>query len=131
MINLDSSALVKLCRVESETAALTRWLALAPPGTVRVSSVLVRIETARALLRADPPSLANLPIVVAGMAIMAIDDPVIAAAAAFTEPMLRSLDAIHLASAMRLTPDLTAFVTYDKRLASTATEFNLPVVCPS
>lgn len=61
---------------------------------------------------------------------MAIDDPVVAAAAAFTDPMLRSLDAIHLASAMRLAPDLTAFVTYDKRLAAAAANFHLPVVIP-
>jgi uncharacterized protein len=131
LIYLDSCALVKLCRVEAETAALTAWLAGQPAGTIRISSTLVRVESARALLRVDPQSLANLPLVLAGLAVMAIDDPVTAAAAAFTNPLLRSLDAIHLASAMRLAPDLTAFVTYDKRLATTASDFNLPVVMPS
>jgi uncharacterized protein len=130
MIYLDSSAGVKLCRVEPQTAALTRWLGSQDREVVRISSVLARIEAARALLRVDPRSLANLPLVLAGMATMAIDEPVVAAAAAFTEPQLGSLDSIHLASALRLAPELTAFVAYDKRLASAAQGFGLPVLAP-
>ena len=130
MIYLDSSAVVKLCRVEPQTAALSGWLGSRSRDVVRISSVLARIEAARALLRVDPRSLANLPLVLAGMATMAIDEPIVAAAAAFTEPLLRSLDAIHLASAMRLAPELTAFVVYDKRLAAIAEGFGLPVLAP-
>ena len=130
MIYLDSSAVVKLCRVEPQTAALTRWLGSQDGEIVRITSVLARIEAARAMLRVDPRSLANLPLVLAGMATMAIDEPVVAAATAFTEPRLRSLDAIHLASALRLASELTAFVAYDKRLAGAAQRFGLPVLAP-
>ena len=130
MIYLDSSAVVKLCRVEPQTAALTGWLGSQSREVVRLSSALARIESARALLRVDPRSLANLPMVLAGMATMAIDEPVVVAAAAFTDPLLRSLDAIHLASALRLAPEITAFVTYDKRLANAAQGFGLPVLTP-
>jgi predicted nucleic acid-binding protein len=130
VIYLDSSAVVKLCHVEPETAALTGWLNAQSRETVRISSALARIEVARALLRVDPRALANLPLVLAGMATIAIDEPVVAAAAAFTEPLLRSLDAIHLASALRLGPELTSFVTYDKRLATISAGFGLPVLAP-
>jgi uncharacterized protein len=131
VIYLDSSAIVKLCRVESQSAALNRWLGAQGRTVVRISSALARIEAARALLRADPRALANLPLVLAGLSSMAVDEPVVAAAAAFTEPLLRSLDAIHLASARRLAPDLAAFVSYDKRLAAAAADFGLPVVAPA
>ncbi|MFY1672531.1 hypothetical protein ACN27G_21605 [Plantactinospora sp. WMMB334] len=57
-----------------------------------------------------------------------------ATAAAFAEPTLRSLDAIHLATAQVLTNEsgaaLTAFVTYDRRLLECAKEAGLPVASP-
>ena len=46
------------------------------------------------------------------------------------DPMLRSLDAIHLATALQLGQDLEALVTYDSRLAAAAKRQQLPVVTP-
>jgi predicted nucleic acid-binding protein len=44
---------------------------------------------------------------------------------------LRTLDAIHLATAMALAPGLDAFVTYDDRLAEAARALGLPVIRPA
>ena len=51
--------------------------------------------------------------------------------AAIGPPLLRTLDAIHLATALALVPDLDAFVTYDDRLAEAARALGLPVVRPA
>ncbi|MFJ6380601.1 PIN domain-containing protein [Kitasatospora sp. NPDC092039] len=57
-------------------------------------------------------------------------DPVLRAACRFPARHLRTLDAIHLATAEHLEHALTAFVTYDKRLADAAEARDLPVVTP-
>ena len=59
-------------------------------------------------------------------------DPAIARVAASLSPrLLRTLDAIHLATALALGPELDAFVTYDDRLAEAARTLGLPVVRPA
>jgi predicted nucleic acid-binding protein len=52
-------------------------------------------------------------------------------AALLGPPLLRSLDAIHLASALTLGAELTAFVAYDRRLQAAALEERVPVAAPS
>lgn len=59
-----------------------------------------------------------------------IDERVRADAAVLTPVELRGLDAIHLATALELTPGLTGFVTYDKRLADSAEAVGLKVMSP-
>ena len=59
-----------------------------------------------------------------------MDDPVLARAAAFEDPNLRALDAIHLATALSIGDDPDAFVTYDTRLAMAAQKQRLPVLHP-
>ncbi len=129
MIYLDSSAIVKLVHVEPQTAALRTWLTTRS-NLPLVSSMLARVETARALRRTDPAALVNLPLVLGAINFIAIDEGVCAAAAAYPEPLLRSLDAIHLATAAVVASALTAFVTYDKRLVAAATADGLPVAAP-
>jgi predicted nucleic acid-binding protein len=98
-----------------------------------LSSVLVEIEVPRALLRSQPSVLAAVSPALTKIGRFDIDAAVRATAAAYNDPHLRSLDAIHLATADQLIAagnDLTAFVTYDKRLAAAASEAGLPVVAP-
>ncbi len=95
MIYLDSSALVKLIHPELETRALRSWLA-ARPG-VSVSSALAALEVTRALRRSDPAALPRVP----GVTLVPVAEPIIVSAAALTDPLLRSLDALHLATALR------------------------------
>jgi predicted nucleic acid-binding protein len=74
-----------------------------------------------------------VPTILAKLNRVPIDDTVLATAAAYPDPMLRTLDAIHLASAQTLVLEgipLTALVTYDKRLLAAAADAGLPTATP-
>jgi predicted nucleic acid-binding protein len=60
-----------------------------------------------------------------------LDRAIAGVAATVGQPGLRTLDAIHLATAISLLPDLDAFVTYDDRLAQAARTIGLPVLRPA
>lgn len=130
MIYLDSSALVKLATTEPETAALTRWLEDFP-NTARVSSLIVRVEVPRAVWRADPGSLPQAYALVRRLREVRLSEDVIGRAAGVRPNTLRALDAIHVASALAIRRDLTAIVSYDKRLLLAAQEAGLPTACPA
>jgi hypothetical protein len=130
LIYLDSSALVKLAVTESETAALIEWLG-DRPNLVRVSSPIVRVEVPRAVWRVDPGSLPQAYTVVRRVRDVRVTAEVITRAAGIRPNTLHSLDAIHLASALAVKRDLTAFVSYDKRLLAAAGEASLPTTSPA
>jgi predicted nucleic acid-binding protein len=132
VIFLDSAAIVKMIRREKESAALESWLTQQPDKEL-VASSLVLTEVPRALRRSDPGRLAAVPTVLARLDRIPIDDTVLATAAAYADPMLRTLDAIHLASAQSMVlegMELTALVTYDKRLLAAAADIGLPTAAP-
>jgi predicted nucleic acid-binding protein len=128
VIYLDSSAVVKLVRREAETDALRAWLAA--NARPLVSSALVRTETARALTRNEPAALTVLPSVLALLHQRSVTDDILDTAGRYEDPVLRSLDAIHLATAEELQSALAWFVTYDKRLADAAQARGLQVAVP-
>ena len=132
MIYLDTSALVKLINAEPQSDALADWLD--ERTEMRwISSVLVEVELARAVIRSGRlEQLAAVPAVTARLDLFEIDDVVRSTAASFQDPGLRSLDAIHLATASvaASVANLAAFVTYDGRLASAASELGLPTALP-
>ncbi len=133
MIYLDSAAVVKLVRQEACTADLVSWLNTHDDAPL-VSSALVEVEVPRALRRTAPQALIGVPVAVGRLFRLEIDGTIRATAAAFAEPTLRSLDAIHLATAQVLTNEsgtaLIAFVSYDRRLLQAATALGLPVASP-
>jgi predicted nucleic acid-binding protein len=130
MLYLDTAALVKLVRREAESDALADWLATRT-GTPWVTSTLAEVELGRALRRTEPDLISAIPALLARLYLCEIDATVRATAAALSEPTLRTLDAIHLATALVvLGDDLTAFVTYDQRLLSSAQNRALPTVTP-
>lgn len=132
MIYLDSNALVKLIREEDETEELITWLNAQSDGEL-VSSVLVEVEVPRALRRSQPEVLGFVAAKLSQVSRVGIDAPVRATAGAYVDPLLRSLDAIHLATAENLVASgkkLSAFVTYDKRLAAVASDAGLTVAAP-
>jgi predicted nucleic acid-binding protein len=130
MLYLDTSALMKLIRREPESDTLADWLDAETPSPW-VSSMLIEVELPRALRRIDPPLLAEIPAIVARVARYEIDEVVRAAAAAYTDPGLRSLDAIHLATGDAVFgSQLTAFVSYDERLLTAAAAVGLPTAAP-
>lgn len=132
MIYLDSCAIVKLVVPEPESRALTDWLREHADEPL-VTSMLSEIEVPRVLRRAAPKRLGVVAAVLSRLNRFDIDAPVRATAAAYVEPTLRSLDAIHLATADNLVASgnhVSALVTYDKRLAEAATQAGYEVVAP-
>jgi predicted nucleic acid-binding protein len=129
MIYLDTSAIVKLARREAESDALRAWLAANPEPLV--ASALARTEAARALARTEPSALPVLRAVLALLHQKPVSDAVLDSAAVLPGAALRSLDAIHLATAEALVAGLSWFVAYDKRLADAARERGLAVVAPA
>jgi predicted nucleic acid-binding protein len=79
----------------------------------------------------DPSLLIRVPAILESLALVEIDDGILGHAGIMPGEALRSLDAIHLATAEQLRDELTAFVTYDKRLASHAHDHGLPVATPA
>ena len=129
MIYLDTSAFVKLIQGEPETPALQRFLTEHPDARL-VSSALLVVETRRAILRQAPGQLARADLLLTRIDQVEITRAAVEAASRLPDPSLRSLDAIHLATALQLGRDREALVTYDSRLAEAAERQQLPVVRP-
>jgi hypothetical protein len=133
VIYLDSAAVVKLVRQEAHSADLVAWLNVHQDVPL-VSSTLVEVEVPQALRRSAPQALVGVPAAVGRLFRLEMDSTIRAIAAAFAEPTLRSLDAIHLATAHLLVNEsgaaLTAFVTYDRRLLTAAQTAGLPTASP-
>jgi uncharacterized protein len=127
---LDASALVKLATAEAETDGLRAELAT---YEARVTSRLATVEVARALRRgAASPRIADaVAEAFTGLAIVELDEAIADPAGRIDPPTLRSLDAIHLASALALGSELSAVVTYDRRLAEAVRAAGLEVIAPA
>lgn len=129
MIYLDSSAVMKLVRREAETAGIVEWLQL-HRDLPAVTSELGRIEVLRAARRAGANALAEARAVVGDLDLISLDRAVQDVACDVGDPSLRTLDALHLASALLLGDALTVLVTYDHRLADAARDAGLVVASP-
>lgn len=129
MIYLDSSALVKLVFDESESSALADWLV--ERDVPKLSSEIATIELIRTCRRYNPGAVGAAHQLLAGLDLIALSGEVIEAAAEAAPIELRSLDAIHLASALSVAEGLAAFVVYDNRLAAAAADGGLPVASPA
>jgi predicted nucleic acid-binding protein len=129
VIYFDSSALMKLVRREAETDVLREWLDLRREQPV-VSSELGRVEVLRAARRVGGPALAEARAVVGDLDLVPLDRAVQDVACDIGDPMLRTVDALHLASALLLGGALTAFVAYDHRLTEGARAAGLAVATP-
>jgi predicted nucleic acid-binding protein len=129
MIYLDTSAALKLVLPEAETEQLELWMA-ERAGIPRISSRLLRIEMLRTVTRNAPHRMSRANVVLSAVALLSIDD-VAPTAEVIGGTTLRSLDAIHLATAHEVRTDLTAFVCYDKRLCDSAQALGLPVETPA
>ncbi|MDQ2853041.1 MAG: type II toxin-antitoxin system VapC family toxin [Actinomycetota bacterium] len=130
MIYLHSSALMKLIRAETETVPLQAWLRSRGEVAV-VTSELSRVEVLRAARRASDAALVGPRTVMGGVDFVPLDQGVRDLACEIGEPLLRTLEALHLASAVLVRDELTAFVAYDHRLTHAARSAGLPVAIPS
>ena len=125
---VDSSALVKLAVREPESDALRRFLRRRRP---LLSSALARTEVLRALLPLGPEAIRRGNDVLARVELARVNERVLNAAGSLLPADLRSLDAIHLATAQLLGANLVRIVTYDERMAAAARDLGWTVSAPS
>jgi predicted nucleic acid-binding protein len=126
---VDTSAALKLLAEESHSRAFAKVYDESG-GASWVSSALLRIEVIRAVSRVMPAALPDARALLQAFDYVSIDDEVVDAAMNEPDRMLRSLDAIHLATARLLAPDLDGLATYDERLAAAAKDAGITVIDP-
>jgi len=134
LIYLDASALVKVVVEEKESSALRAWIATGPD---RLSSVVTAVELRRAARRVAAGVSEVIArelereteVLLRGVQLLTLDEQIAQQAATLEPPTLRSIDAIHLATALSV-DDLSHFVTYDARLAEAAARAGLVVAMP-
>jgi uncharacterized protein len=124
---VDSSAIVKLAVAEPESTALRRYLARRDG---LVSSALARTEVARALMPSGPEAVSRGEQALRRIQLLRVNDRILRHAGQMKPIELRSLDAIHLASARELGASLRQIITYDERMADAARASGWSVVSP-
>ncbi len=128
---LDSSALVKLVNQEAESSALRKFLRRHRTDG-RVTSALARVEVVRAVCGGGPAAIAHARRQLARLDQINLERDLLDDAATLAPgSVLRSLDAIHLASAHSIGADLRAIVTYDQRMSDAAVAVGLVVEAPA
>ena len=125
MIYVDTSALAKLVIPETESAAMRTFAV----GTL-VTSTIAGTELRRTVRRRAPHLLVDAERVLSGVAQLTVDADVLRTASTLDPLSLRTLDAIHLASALRVREEITTFVAYDKRLLDAAHLAGIPTAAP-
>jgi predicted nucleic acid-binding protein len=125
---LDTSAFIKVVVNEAESDVLRAFLADSPAR--RVSSALLRTEALRAVRHLGSDTLSVVREGLRRVELVGIDDRILDAAGILEPRVLRTLDAIHIATAMALGDDLEAVVTYDARLTEAAQLLGLRTATP-
>lgn len=131
MIYIDTSALIKLVKDdELEGPALSAFLSEA--GVPRlVSSKLIAVEARRGVLRTRPAALPRIDVLLSDIQQLAVSDAVVESASRLPDPRLRSLDAIHLATALLIREDVDILLSYDDRLTAAAATHGIRTASPA
>jgi len=125
----DTSAVIKLLVEETHSRTFAAFYD-GHADAEWVSSALLRIEVTRAVTRAVPALLPEARDLLTAFSYIAIDDDIVDGAMSEPDRRLRSLDAIHLATARILAPELNALVGYDDGLLGAANDAGLATVSP-
>jgi predicted nucleic acid-binding protein len=130
LIYLDTSAFLKTVLAEPQSDALGAYLATF--GSPRfVSSALLAVEARRSLLRAEPTSLPRLDLELLDVIQIDLTGVVLETASRLPDPVLRTLDAIHVATALQIREDVEVLVSYDQRMLAAAAAHGLPTAAPT
>ena len=124
----DTSALAKLVLAEEESRSLQS--AIDSSGCQLASSVISEVELFRACRRNSIDLVETATQVLAQVILLPLTASMILKASEVEPPGLRSLDAIHLATALEIVKDLETMVTYDKRMVAAGREAGLRVMSP-
>lgn len=119
---------MKLVVEESESDALRALLARHPD---QLASAVVEVEVVRAVRRGAPELVWFAQRVVSQLTVVEVSEAIRARAAQLDPPELRSMDSLHLATALELGDELDAVVTYDSRMSDAAASLALAVVAPA
>lgn len=130
MIYLDTSAAAKLVLPEPESDALAVFL-VERISTPLVSSVLLYPELVRAVNRHRPALAERAAALLQRIMTVPLDHAIVVSSATIGNPLVRTLDALHLATAVAIRGELDALLTYDKRLAESAAAVGLTVAAPA
>ena len=118
---------MKLVVEERETAELRELLREDPD---QLASAVVEVEVVRAVRRAAPDLVSHAKRVVSQLTVVDVSERIRARAALLDPADLRSLDALHLATALEAREELDAVVTYDARMAEAARTCGFDVLAP-
>lgn len=122
----DSSAILKLLIVEKESAALTDFIDF----TIK-SSALTRVEVIRVLHKIAPEKIDRAQIILAGIDLTPLNPAILSMAENFAPAItLKSLDALHVATAIFLDKSVEGVITYDKAMIKNAKELRIKVASP-
>lgn len=124
---LDASAFVKLVVEEPGSGELAEYLGRWP---LRVSSSLLAVEGVRACARVDEQAADRAERMLSDVTLIPAGPELLGQAARLGPAPLRSLDAIHLATALSLGGQVGTFLAYDRRLLDAARARSIPVARP-
>ena len=123
---IDSSAIIKLIKPEKESAALIKKL---PSGLI--ASRISRVEVTRTIIRYEPDLLDATYDVLADIQMVPVEDAIITIAENLPQFIdLRSLDSLHIASALSIKNVLKGVITYDKEMAKAAVSLGFKTLSP-
>jgi predicted nucleic acid-binding protein len=126
MYYLDASAILKLIIEEKETVKLERFI-----SDKNCTSKISRIEVMRVINSAIPEAAESAQRTLSKFDYVNISEPVIRIAESFLGlPSLRSLDSIHVASALSVSNEIEGIISYDKKMISNAQSLGLTVHTP-
>lgn len=125
---VDTSTLAKLVVREAESSALRRWLVRHDEPLV--SSDVTRTELIRATCRVAPDRVRQARAVLDAVVLARLTPEICETAALLDPTALRSLDAIHLATALSLGDELEGIVAYDTRLIGAASDVGIDTIAP-
>ena len=123
---IDSSAILKLIKPEKESAALIKKL----PSAL-IASRISRVEVTRTIIRYEPDLLDSTYDVLADIQMVPVEDSIITIAENLPQFInLRSLDSLHIASALAIKNVLKGIITYDKEMVIAANELGFKTLSP-
>jgi predicted nucleic acid-binding protein len=130
LIYLDTSAFLKTVLAEPQSGALGEYLRAS--GSARfVSSALLAVEARRSILRTVPADLPRVDLELLDVIQIDTTGVVLETASRLPDPVLRTLDAIHVATALLIREDLDVLVSYDQRMLAAAAAHGLPTAAPA
>jgi predicted nucleic acid-binding protein len=130
LIYLDTSAFLKMVLSEPQSAAFTTYLASIDAPEF-ISSALLAVEARRSVLRHDSSLLPRTDLALLRVEQIEVSAAVLETASRLPDPLLRTLDAVHVATALLIRDDIDVVITYDPRMQAAADAHGLSTASPT